>query len=109
VSSFESDVASAFREFGLNQTWQTRIPKWAGVFRCALVARLTSEPLRGIRLSIYPLATRIEREMDIADAELTARIGDTPLVALPSPNSRVAIYGKLEGNTGQAGDRGGMT
>jgi cysteine synthase B len=36
--------------------------------------------------------------VDIPDAELTARIGETPLVALPSPNPRVAIYGKLEGN-----------
>jgi len=35
---------------------------------------------------------------DIPDAEVTARIGDTPLIALPSPNPRVAIFGKLEGN-----------
>jgi len=34
----------------------------------------------------------------LADTQLTARIGGTPLIALPSPNPRVAIYGKLEGN-----------
>jgi S-sulfo-L-cysteine synthase (O-acetyl-L-serine-dependent) len=31
-------------------------------------------------------------------SDVTAQIGNTPLVALPSPNPRVPIFGKLEGN-----------
>ena len=36
--------------------------------------------------------------LHIDNAELTAQIGNTPLVVLPSPNPGVAIYGKMEGN-----------
>lgn len=34
----------------------------------------------------------------VAELELVDRIGNTPLVRLPSPNDRVVILGKMEGN-----------